>query len=131
MRGARVVQEEIFGPVCVVDTFSTEAEALKKANDTNFGLGAVVFTKDFGVAIRVSDALEAGTVNVNNTNYTDPAYPFGGWKGIYFPGFNLQYFRANCLLDSGVGRENGRYVLEEYTQLKSTIITYVPRFDFE
>ncbi|KAL4869734.1 aldehyde dehydrogenase family-domain-containing protein [Aspergillus spectabilis] len=103
---ARVLREEIFGPGAVVDTFSTEAEALEKANDTNFGLGAVVFTRDLGTAVRVSSTLEAGRVTVNSTNDTDPGYPFGGWK------------------DSRIGRENGRYVLEEYTQLKSIIIKY-------
>ncbi|KAL4861474.1 hypothetical protein BDV12DRAFT_191059 [Aspergillus spectabilis] len=105
---ARVLREEIFGPVCVVDTFATEKEALQKANDTSFGLGAVVFTRDLGATVQVSSRLEAGTVTVNNTNYTDPGYPFGGWK------------------DSGIGRENGRYVLEEYTQLKFIIVKYYP-----
>lgn len=79
---ARVVREEIFGPVLVVQTFETEAQALKMANDTEYGLGAYVYTSSMDRAIRVSKALEAGTVCVNTGNVVHKTIPFGGWKGI-------------------------------------------------
>ncbi|MCJ1302880.1 hypothetical protein MMC08_005685 [Hypocenomyce scalaris] len=102
--GAEIVTKEIFGPVAVIDTFKTEAEVVARANDTEYGLGAALYTKDLSRAMRVSAALEAGTVTVNNARSFHPAMPFGGFKS------------------SGIGRENGKYVLSEYTQTKSVII---------
>jgi aldehyde dehydrogenase (NAD+) len=79
--GSDILTKEIFGPVLVIDTFQTEAEVLQKANDTEYGLGAYVYTKDMDRAIRLSKALEAGSVAVNVANPTHITLPFGGWKG--------------------------------------------------
>jgi len=106
IQGAEIVAKEIFGPVVVVDTFKTEDEVLQKANDTEYGLGAAVFTKDIDRAIRIAGKLEAGTVTVNNQMPFHVSVPFGGYKS------------------SGVGRENGKAVLKEYSQTKSVIIQY-------
>jgi len=103
---AEVLKKEIFGPVVVVDTFKTEEEVLQKANDTEYGLGASVYTKDIDRAIRIAGKLESGTVTVNNSNPFHVSVPFGGYKS------------------SGVGRENGKAVLKEYSQTKSVIIKY-------
>ena len=78
--GAEIVTKEIFGPVAVIDTFKTEAEVVARANDTEYGLGAALYTKDLSRAMRVSAALEAGTVTVNNARSFHPAMPFGGFK---------------------------------------------------
>lgn len=79
--GSDVLTKEIFGPVLVVDTFQTESEVLDKANDSEYGLGAYVYTKNIDRAIRLSKALEAGSVAVNVANPTHVTLPFGGWKG--------------------------------------------------
>lgn len=106
--GADIVKKEVFGPVVVVDTFKTEEEVLQKANDTEYGLGAYVFTNDINKALRLSAAIEAGTVTVNTAMGFHPTVPFGGFKS------------------SGIGRENGKYALKEYTQPKSVIIKFNP-----
>jgi len=106
--GADVVQKEIFGPVIVVDTFSTEDEALIKANNSEYGLAAYVYTKNLDRAIRLSKKLEAGSVAVNFANPTHVTIPFGGWKG------------------SGTGSENAKYVLRAYTQPKAVSIKFNP-----
>ncbi|OCK79497.1 aldehyde dehydrogenase [Lepidopterella palustris CBS 459.81] len=103
---ARVVRNEIFGPVAVIDTFTDEDDVVRRANDTDYGLGATLYTKDLSRAVRVSTQLEAGTVTVNNSYYVHHAMAFGGWK------------------NSGVGRENGKYGLLEYTQTKSLVFKY-------
>lgn len=78
---ARLMKEEIFGPVVNINTFETEAEAIKIANDTEFGLYASVYTKDLDRAVRVAQALESGYVGVNTTSpATARDMPFGGWK---------------------------------------------------
>lgn len=77
---AEIVKKEIFGPVVVIDTFKTEEEVLRKANDTEYGLGASVYTKDWDQALRVATKLEAGTVTVNNSMPFHPSMPFGGYK---------------------------------------------------
>jgi len=105
-KGAQISSQEIFGPVAVIDTFKTEAEVLEKANDTEYGLGAAIYTKDLDRALRFSTSLEAGTVTVNTAQPFHPTVPFGGFKG------------------SGIGRENGKYVLREYTQPKSIIMKF-------
>ncbi|KAI9744899.1 MAG: hypothetical protein M1818_001824 [Claussenomyces sp. TS43310] len=110
--GAQIVSQEVFGPVIVVDTFATEDEVLHKANDTEYGLGAAVYTKDINRALRVTTALEAGTVTVNTSASFHVTVPFGGYKGV------------SCYIGSGIGRENGKYVLREYSQSKSVIIKY-------
>ncbi len=101
-----LVREEIFGPVLAVQTFGDEAEALEVAHDTEFGLAAAVWTADLGRAHRVSRALRAGTVWVNCYEEGDMTVPFGGVKL------------------SGNGRDKSHHALEEYTDLKTTWITY-------
>ncbi|WP_259782839.1 betaine-aldehyde dehydrogenase [Aestuariispira ectoiniformans] len=99
-----IVREEIFGPVMSVLTFKTEEEAVRRANDTDFGLAAGVFTKDIMRGHRVVAELEAGTCWINNYNLTPIEMPFGGYK------------------HSGIGRENSQAAIEHYTQLKSVYV---------
>ncbi|KAK6066632.1 aldehyde dehydrogenase [Seiridium cupressi] len=100
----KIMQEEIFGPVCTIAKFKDEAEVLSHAHDTIYGLAAAVHTKDLNTAIRVSNALRAGTVWVNSYNLLHHAVPFGGFK------------------ESGIGRELGEAALANYTQNKSVSI---------
>ncbi|KAK3941693.1 aldehyde dehydrogenase [Diplogelasinospora grovesii] len=100
----KIMQEEIFGPVCALAKFSTEEEVLHLGNNTSYGLAAAVHTKDLNTAIRVSNALKAGTVWVNCYNMIHHQLPFGGFK------------------ESGIGRELGEAALANYTQNKSVSI---------
>jgi len=100
----RIAQEEIFGPVLSVIPFKDEDDAVGIANDVRFGLGAGVWTRDIGRAIRMSERIKAGTVWVNTYRAVSYMSPFGGYK------------------DSGVGRENGAQAIYEYLQLKSVWI---------
>ncbi|KAK4190335.1 aldehyde dehydrogenase domain-containing protein [Podospora australis] len=100
----KIMQEEIFGPVCAIAKFSTEEEVLDLAHDTIYGLAAAVHTKDLNTAIRVSNSLRAGTVWVNCYNLLSHALPFGGYA------------------QSGIGRELGEEALANYTQNKSVAI---------
>lgn len=103
---SRVMKEEIFGPVVCINTFSDEDEVLQRANDTEYGLYASVFTRDISRALRVAKALEAGSVGVNCTSPTMAIdLPFGGWK------------------QSGDGRELSKYATDYWTELKSVFIT--------
>lgn len=86
-RDSELVTKEIFGPVVVVDTFNSEEEVLQLANNTEYGLGATVYTKDLSRALRVTDALEAGSVGVNTAGLVNVSLPFGGWKGKIRPNF--------------------------------------------
>ena len=77
------MRKEVFGPVVVIDTFKTEEEVLKKANGTEYGLSASVYTRDLDRAVRVAGKLEAGTVTVNNTT-PFLTTPFRGFKSENF-----------------------------------------------
>jgi len=99
-----IVRQEIFGPVMSVLEFETEDEVIERANATEFGLAAGVFTNDLSRAHRVIARLEAGTCWINHYNITPVELPFGGVKM------------------SGLGRENGRAAIEHYTQLKSVYV---------
>ncbi|MCZ8336461.1 MAG: betaine-aldehyde dehydrogenase [Rhodobacteraceae bacterium] len=103
-----IAREEVFGPVMAVLDFETEEEVVARANDTEFGLAAGVFTADLTRAHRVIAGLEAGTCWINAYNLTPVEGPFGGSKM------------------SGVGRENGRAAVEHYTQVKSVYVGMGP-----
>jgi betaine-aldehyde dehydrogenase len=108
----QVFREEIFGPVLSVTRFADEQEAIALANDTGYGLGNSVWTKDVDKALRMARTLRSGLVWVNTTIDGGPQLPFGGVKG------------------SGYGREMGRAGLEEYTELKSCLIRTGKRAPF-
>jgi aldehyde dehydrogenase (NAD(P)+) len=94
-------REEVFGPFAVIGTFEDEAEAIARANNSEYGLGASVFTRDIEKAHRVASEIEAGMVWINSSQDSDPRVPFGGVK------------------QSGIGRELGEAGLEAYTQIKA------------
>ena len=94
----RVAQEEIFGPVAVVIKFKTEEEVIAMANDSVYGLGGAVWTRDINRAIRVARGVETGRMWVNTYNQIPSGAPFGGYK------------------QSGIGRETHKVILEHYTQ---------------
>ncbi|GIN71482.1 aldehyde dehydrogenase [Bacillus sp. J14TS2] len=96
-----IAQEEIFGPVVTVFAFDTTEEVIKRANDSNFGLAAGVWTSDIKRAHYVAHRIKAGTVWINDYNLENPAAAFGGYK------------------QSGIGREMGSYALDNYTEVKS------------
>jgi aldehyde dehydrogenase len=102
----RIFQEEIFGPVVAVTTFKDEAEALSIANDTEFGLGAGVWTRDMNRASRMGRGIQAGRVWVNCYHHYPAHAAFGGYK------------------KSGVGRETHKMVLEHYQQTKNLLVSY-------
>jgi succinate-semialdehyde dehydrogenase/glutarate-semialdehyde dehydrogenase len=96
----KIASEETFGPVAPLFEFETEEEAIQKANDTEFGLASYVFTKDLSRMFRVAEALEYGIVGINDPMPTVAQAPFGGVK------------------ESGVGREGGKYGIEDYLDYK-------------
>ncbi|KAI9667794.1 MAG: aldehyde dehydrogenase (NAD(P)(+)) ald5 [Bathelium mastoideum] len=100
----KIMQEEIFGPVCSISKFSTKEDAIRLGNTTTYGLAAAVHTSNLNTAIEVSNALRAGTVWVNTYNTLHHQLPFGGFK------------------ESGIGRELGEAALDNYTQLKTVNI---------
>ena len=102
----RIAREEVFGPVLSVIGFEDEAEAVRTANDTIYGLAAGVWTGNIGRAMRMSQALKAGTVWVNTYRAVSYMMPFGGMK------------------HSGIGRESGIASIEQYLETKSTWISY-------
>jgi succinate-semialdehyde dehydrogenase/glutarate-semialdehyde dehydrogenase len=103
---ARLLREEIFGPVAPVKSFASEQDALRWANDTEYGLVAYVYTRDLGRAFRVMEGLEYGMVGVNQGMVSNPAAPFGGIK------------------HSGFGREGGYEGIEEYLGTKYCALTF-------
>jgi betaine-aldehyde dehydrogenase len=103
-----IVREEIFGPVMTVLSFDSEDEVVARANATEYGLAAGVFTRDLQRGHRVIARLEAGTCWLNHYNVTPIELPFGGAKR------------------SGLGRENGKAAIEHYTQLKSVYVAMAP-----
>jgi acyl-CoA reductase-like NAD-dependent aldehyde dehydrogenase len=101
----RAAREEIFGPVASVIPFSDEADAVRIANDTIYGLSGSIWTRDGAKALRVARALETGTISVNSNTSVRVATPFGGFK------------------QSGMGRELGPHALDYYTELKNVFIS--------
>lgn len=101
----RVAQEEIFGPVAVFIKFKTEEEVIDMANDSEYGLGGAVWTKDINRALRVARGIETGRMWVNNYNNLPAHAPFGGYK------------------KSGIGRETHHMMLDHYTQKKNIFIS--------
>lgn len=97
----RIYREEVFGPFVVISSFVNDDEAVTRANDTTYGLGAAIFTKDIERAHRVASEIEAGMVWINSSNDSDFRVPFGGVK------------------QSGIGRELGEAGLEAYSQTKA------------
>jgi aldehyde dehydrogenase (NAD+) len=100
-----IAREEIFGPVLSVIPFDGEQEAVRLANDTDYGLAATVWTSDVRRAMRMTKAIKAGTVGVNGYQL-EPNSPFGGFR------------------QSGLGREGGRAAVESYTELKTVLLPF-------
>lgn len=105
-KNARILQQEIFGPVAPIVVFEGEDEAVALANDTEFGLVSFVNTQDLAKALRVAERIEFGMVGINRGVVSDPAAPFGGWK------------------QSGVGREGAHDGLLEYLESKYIAATW-------
>jgi aldehyde dehydrogenase len=105
----RIFQEEIFGPVVSVTRFSDFDDALKIANDTLYGLGAGVWTRDSTTAYRMGRGIQAGRVWTNCYHAYPAAAAFGGYKG------------------SGIGRENHKMMLDHYQQTKNLLVSYAPQ----
>ena len=99
-RDARILSEEVFGPVAPVVTFSTEEEAVALANDTEYGLVAYAYTRDVSRSLRLADTMESGMLGINVGIVSNPAAPFGGVK------------------QSGLGREGGFEGIEEFLETK-------------
>ena len=106
----RIAQEEIFGPVACVIKFHDEDDVIKMANDSRYGLGGAVWTKDIARAVKVARSIETGRMWVNTYNQIPEGAPFGGYK------------------ESGIGRETHKVILEHYTQMKNIMVNldYAP-----
>jgi acyl-CoA reductase-like NAD-dependent aldehyde dehydrogenase len=103
----RVARDEIFGPIAAVIPFEDEAEAIRLANDTIYGLSGSIWTSNAGRAMRVARAVETGTLSINSNTSVRVTTPFGGFK------------------QSGVGRELGPHALEHYTELKNVYLSTI------
>jgi succinate-semialdehyde dehydrogenase/glutarate-semialdehyde dehydrogenase len=104
--GAKMLNEEIFGPVASLQTFKDEAEVIKRANDTEYGLVAYLYTKDLSRGLRVSEKLDFGMIGLNRGLVSDPAAPFGGMK------------------QSGIGREGAHEGLKEFLETQYVSVTW-------
>jgi len=104
--GAAMLREEIFGPVAAIQTFKSEGEVIKRANDTEYGLVAYLYTKDMSRGMRVSEQLEFGMIGLNRGLVSDPAAPFGGMK------------------QSGIGREGAHEGLMEFLETQYISVTW-------
>src|SRR5260370_23022659 len=102
--GARVAREEVFGPIAAVIPFRDEADAVRLANDTIYGLSGSVWTRDGAKALRMARAVETGVLSVNSNTSVRVSTPFGGFK------------------QSGVGRELGPDALDHYTEVKNVYV---------
>ncbi|MGB8546755.1 MAG: NAD-dependent succinate-semialdehyde dehydrogenase, partial [Xanthobacteraceae bacterium] len=103
---AKLLREEIFGPVAALQTFSSEDEVVKRANDTEYGLVAYVYTRDLSRGMRVSERLDFGMIGLNRGLVSDPAAPFGGTK------------------QSGIGREGAHEGLMEFMETQYVSLTW-------
>src|SRR5438105_10600210 len=104
--GAKMLNEEIFGPVASIQTFTSEDEAIRRANDTEYGLVAYLYTKDLSRGMRVSEKLDFGMIGLNRGLVSDPAAPFGGMK------------------QSGIGREGAHEGLLEFMETQYISVTW-------
>jgi succinate-semialdehyde dehydrogenase/glutarate-semialdehyde dehydrogenase len=104
--GAPWVRDEIFGPVVTVSRFSDLGDAVRQANDTPYGLGAYLFTRDIGKALEYSRELEVGSLWINRVHQACKEAPFGGFK------------------ESGLGREKSHFGIQEFTELKTIYLGY-------
>src|SRR6185369_9949704 len=103
---AMMLREEIFGPVAAIQTFKSEGEVIKRANDTEYGLVAYLYTKDMSRGMRVSEQLEFGMIGLNRGLVSDPAAPFGGMK------------------QSGIGREGAHEGLKEFLETQYIAVNW-------
>ena len=103
---AKMLNEEIFGPVASIQTFKSEDEAIKRANDTEYGLVAYLYTKDLSRGMRVSEKLDYGMIGLNRGIVSDPAAPFGGTK------------------QSGLGREGAAEGMKEFLETQYVSVTW-------
>ena len=103
---AEMLREEIFGPVAAIQTFKSEDEVIKRANDTEYGLVAYLYTRDLSRGMRVSEKLDFGMIGLNRGLVSDPAAPFGGTK------------------QSGIGREGAHEGMMEFMETQYVSVTW-------